>query len=403
MSKITIISGTVTHTVFPGQHGYHDTLTVTDSGLILPETIAGVASSYGDAGILVRPKLAGVSITNMGTISGGAGRVYGQSILVNGGIGVDLTGAGAVVDNSGLITGGIGGYLEIGGISAGGIGIDVSGIGSTILNTGEITGGNGIMTYFDGGDGGIGVVQSAAGTLTNDGTITGGHGGNAYADDKNTGGNGGVGVDLSGAGAIVINHGMISGGLGGNGYYSGRNANGADVTKGARFTNYGTVTGQSGVHASIGAVVVNDGFIAAVASTYPFAGVFLDFNGTLINNGDITGAVAYPPDYKTGSSSDGVDVGTGCSITNNGTITGGALGYAGASQGGVGVSVDAKASFVNTGLIVGGQSAGYQGSGGYGVVLSHVANASNSGTIKGGYGNNGVVVRNSVFANTGLL
>ena len=80
--------------------------------MILPVYTVGVPSSYGDVGVDVRARLTDASITNMGTVSGGAGGMsYGDTTYHTGGIGIDALGAGTLIDNAGLITGGAGAYV----------------------------------------------------------------------------------------------------------------------------------------------------------------------------------------------------------------------------------------------------------------------------------------------------
>jgi hypothetical protein len=414
VSKITTISGKVTQSVVLGQHGVRDTLVVTDTGVILPEAVYGVASSYGAAGIVVRPKLDGASITNMGTVSGGVGRVYGQYTFINCGIGIEAAGADTTIENSGLITGGLGGYTY-GSEGTSGIGVDLTGGGSSLLNHGEITGGVGVTTIFNGGDGGTGVSQTASGMLVNDGLIAGGNGGagdpGAY---DGFGGNGGLGLDLSGTGAIAINNGVVSGGtggFGGNGAYADGNAgDGVAVTKGAAFSNYGTVTGEIGIDASRGAVIVNDGTVLGDRSYFTNPAVNLAIGSTLTNNGIITGGQNVMPDYYRGQASgDGVDLSGGCTVTNHGTITGGTADDSG--QAGIGVSLTGAATVVNSGIIAGGSGMTIYGLGIGGNGLQMMGGqASNSGTIFGGasygrvgYGGTGAEIVNAVLNNSGVI
>jgi uncharacterized protein with beta-barrel porin domain len=132
---------------------------------------------------------AGITYTNTGTITGGAGGKGGDSVSVGGG-------------------GGDGGY-----------GVAAASTGNTLINSGSISGGNA-------GNNGAGCCQpdtpmGAAGvtgtslTIINSGSITGGNGGNNGGDNSNPGGAGGAGI--AGSNLIITNSGSITGGLAGDG------------------------------------------------------------------------------------------------------------------------------------------------------------------------------------------
>jgi len=193
----TILSSTVTL----GSQYHPSPLTITATG--------GVYPIYGGAtGVL--SKISGNSLTNHGTIQGGAG-YYGAG---SGGLGVNFTKVG-MLTNTGSITGGTGGgsYSASGG--QGGASVNIK--GATLTNSGSITGGTG-GTGAGGGAGGVGVIFQGA-SLTNSGSITGGMGGGVDPTYTGTGGQGGAGVSFNGR--TLTTSGIISGGQGGVGTVNG--------------------------------------------------------------------------------------------------------------------------------------------------------------------------------------
>ena len=197
--------------------------------------------------------------------------------------------------------------------------------------------------------------------IVNQGVVSGaiGHGGN-------TGGAGGVGIDLASAG-FVVNQAAIAGGRGGYGYDHG---------------------GTGG------------------------AGVVFDTSGQLSNSGAISGGGAYAAEYygTGGSGGLGVQLGAGVHAVNSGSIhggdgagcynqEGGPIGYGG--SGGVGVVLTGAAVLTNSGAIGGGAGGYYApfggdgfyygagGAAGAGIAAKKGGTIHNTGTITGGGGGGG--------------
>jgi len=183
---------------------------------------------------------------------GGAGLIIVQSMIGltsvggSGGIGVQLSGAaGPQLDNQGLIVGGGGGgggVIDWGSVpnpipdpssargGQGGAGVLAQGTGVVLVNSGQIWGGGGggggrvvtqdsshasVILVNRGGDGGAGVVLGDdTQRLLNLGEI---RGGNAGTGGPSGLGQGGIGVQATGNGAIVTQQGTIIAGLDGNG------------------------------------------------------------------------------------------------------------------------------------------------------------------------------------------
>src|ERR1700733_10966882 len=123
------ITGTVTHTVVLGKHGYGSTLDIYSAGVVLP--------GAGKAGVVVPQSVQNADIRNYGQVFGGAG-VSGRG--GEGGAGVLGRGGGLIV-NGGSFTGGAGGYDSARG-GLGGVGVQ-TGSGIYLLNGGHISGGTG--------------------------------------------------------------------------------------------------------------------------------------------------------------------------------------------------------------------------------------------------------------------
>jgi len=472
----TILSSTVTL----GSQYHPSPLTITATG--------GVYPIYGGAtGVL--SNISGNSLTNHGTIQGGAG-YYGAG---SGGVGVSFTKTG-VLTNTGSITGGTGGgsYSVSGG--QGGASVTLKG-GATLTNSGSITGGTG-GTGVGGGVGGVGVVFQGA-SFTNSGSITGGMGGGVDPAYTGTGGQGGAGVSLNGR--TLITSGTISGGQGGLGTVngaagdavqfgsavstlivepgavfnglvaadasvkdvlelSGVQAGGTPIALGTQFTGFSTLDFASGaawtVDASTGAApssgLTITGFTksdtidvtnlapAQAAVDFNFTthvltapgdgtlhfsstgGDYFVFSGDGSTGTDITvatgpiaatliyavtvGSTAFPSPLTitaTGGVAPGAAGATavlsniaGNSLTNQGTIHGGAgsNGSAG-GNGGIGVNFT-NGTFSNAGSITGGgggtsTAAGVGGTGGVGVKLLSGGTLTNTGSITGGKGGAG--------------
>ena len=184
----------------------------------------------GGAGVIIGAT--GVSLTNNGTIRGGAGGAGGNGGYAGsgggGGDGVLVLGANASVTNGlgSTIVGGAGGVPgalfdydnEPGGYGGGGAGVNLVAAGASLTNAGTITGGsasaNNSSTFFSQSEGaaGAGVSIVGAGTLTNTGTITGG---SITGSSASGSGTAGVGVVAIG-GSLVTTSGAIAGGTGGS-------------------------------------------------------------------------------------------------------------------------------------------------------------------------------------------
>jgi hypothetical protein len=379
------ISTTVTSTVYPGQGGIGDQVLITSSGTLAPSAyrVVGLVSDVAGAVIVndgfiragyggyyygsVYPRTLpggdGVDLTapatlhNAGTIAGGdAGFVtfgmifFGNYLIGAGGDGVHSTSALAL-SNSGAIDAGVGVTVGYGNAGAGGVGVDI-GAGSSVVNSGKITGGGG--GYQDteyppralAAEGGAGVELGAGSVLRNTGSIEGGYGGRAFG-PAGAGGAGVAGVDLT-----VVNLGRVSGGHGGPSYAYSGGAGGAGiyVRAGGVVTNHGTITGGIGGQA---------GFSGVGAGGAGGIGVDLQQGGSLNNFGSISGGYGGQQDgfSAAGTGGIGVELTPGSVSGNHGTITGGAgsgngQGYPG-GNGGAGVVLDGG-TLTNWGTISGG-------------------------------------------------
>jgi autotransporter family porin len=345
------ISGTVTTSVDLGGADYPSPLTVGGSGVILPSAVsaAGVLAVVADAALTNDGKISGGvglaaeggfgvdllsggdTLTNLGSVTGGTGRSSGKPGLgLNGGTGVTIAsgeitnggtiaggqgggydntifypnigigGTGVVLDssrlvNNGSIAGGNGGNVsyfsafgtEYSYTGAGGAGVSLADGSSSVLNRGTITGGGYI---------GVGVDMVAGGSLLNRGTIAGGFAGGDGVRAKdgvlaNTGlieggsdhfDRGGVGIDLEGG--MLLNSGKIEGSKGASSEYGyGNGGAGVDVSGGGVLFNSGTISGGHGGAA---------GFDGLSFLGNGGAGVSLD-GGTIVDSGRVDGGYAY--------------------------------------------------------------------------------------------------------------
>jgi hypothetical protein len=313
------------------------------------------------------------------TLTVANGVVVNPTASAAGATGVYSNYSGAVLDNSGSISGNSGATTTV---NNGGIGVDFT-QGGTVNNysTGVINGG---YTGALNATGGAGVVLGSTDSLDNVGGI---YGGNSDT------GNGGVALDVAGAGSSIQNQSgaVITGGSSYSGFSGG---NGVDLLAAAEVHNFaggritgGTTYGGSGgvgvyVNAS-GATLLNDagGFITGGVSVTGSdgAGVDLAANATMTNAGSIAGGSSY-----SGSSSGGAGVdlaAANATVTNTGSITGG---FSLSGSGGAGVDLAAaNATMTNTGSITGGNS--QYGSGGVGVILNG-GMLTTSGSVAGGHG-----------------
>lgn len=389
------IAGSITSGVTLTNDGSLTTRGSLQAGGVLLNNLAilgGTSTGNGYAGLT----LSGGTITNAGTVQGGAGSGGG-----NGGAGIGGT-SGTII-NSGLIAGGSG--------AAGGAGVSLSGSGTIRHTAGLISGANGADAVDFGtgasrlvltpGAGFVGKVvasgtgaqalelatSSIAGTLAglgsqyvgfNQVTIVGGA--SWTMSGSNTLGSGGTLTNLGlliDAGIIAVtgslaNSGSIIG-LGGGAGLAGKTA--ITVT-GTAAVNSGTIAGGAGgADTDLGGTGGNGGH-----------GV-LSSNATFVNSGLISGGAGGQGGAvgAGGKGGTGIVVASG-SLSNTGTITGGAGGQVGsggaAGTGGIGVAV-LDGSLTNTGTILGG-TPGTGGVGGTGVMFTHAATLRTTGLISGG-------------------
>jgi hypothetical protein len=285
---------------------------------------------------------------------------------------------------------------------------------TVVLDTGHyadvltVTASGEVAPVADGADAIAAPASAGIDRVTNDGTVLGGLGASAafsaYA--------GGAGIDL--AGGVVRNHGVITGGAGGVGGYYGGNG-GAGITLGSAgggpggVENTGTITGGAGGQggtnyggggnggagvALTGGGVTNRGLItggAAGTGSYPAdggAGVYLGGSGTITNVGTIEGGANFRAGFYGGV---GVNM-AGGTLLNNGLIEGG--------LGADAVRVRQDGALRNTGIIEGGPA------GGIGVVFEAAGTATNFGRIEGGAGGGayGILFRGAaMLANYGTV
>jgi hypothetical protein len=332
--------------------------------------IAGANTAYGKGGAGVY-MVAG-SLINLanGAIQGGGGGAAEQSAIYGGTGGIGVFTHGGSVSNLGTIIGGAGAastYYEmqpfgLGG--HGGIGLEAYGAGATVSNAGTIIGGAGGYGVAGGGDGGAGSEVYDGASMTNTGIIIGGAGATLPA--KMSGGESGYG----GYGIIVRNStfsniGSVMGGAGGIGY-NGRSGGGGFISH-STLTNSGLITGGTA------AVGVNTG------------------NAVLNNSGTIAGGYGGGEGLNLGTESNAVNSGTIIGGT-------GASAYYQGGKGGLGVSVFGGSTLTNSNLIAGGYGGygGYHnrepGTGGNGGAGAYIGNGVliNAGTISGGAGGAGI-------------
>jgi len=396
----TTLTGMYTNSVILGQGSIGDSVTLTGT----------IAIGYaGGNGIYAGASVSNAYVYNKGSIQAGA-----NGGTLHAGAGIYLGGAGTV-NNAGHILGGQAGNYDGGSAPAGGIGVDLHS-GGSLQTTSLIEGGFGGNGAY-GGSGGAGVYFGGAGEITNQGDILGGDGGSGS--QTGGGGDGGVGIEL-GVGTLS-NGGLIVGGQ--NGYGGGGQAgNGAMLINNAALSNAGTIlggyanalsAGQTGGAGGIGVYadntngshLTNGGLIQGGqgassqggTGTAGGIGMFGENIYTLSNTATIRGGAGGAGYDKGGVGGTG---GIGLSIdhafgkvTNSGTLAGGVggMGYQLGGAGGFGVSIEAGATLVNSGLITGGDGGTTQapnmrnGDGGAGVYLNG-GTLITSGTIGRGLG-----------------
>lgn len=241
--------------------------------------------------------------------NGGAG---GGSFGGSGG-GDSTTAAGAHGGNTGISgNGGGGGGTGLNG-GAGGNGPPApGGAGGSTAGANGANGGNGTHGGAGGGGGAAGAGVST--TMSNSGAITGGNGGNGGTSNGAGGGGGagGNGVNLNGTSTTYTNSGTITGGNGGNGG-GGQNSGsggsggiGVYLSTGNTLNNSGAVTGgNGGTGASAGA-----------------AGAGINGSGiTVINSGTISGGTGANAITFTGGTNT-LTLQSGSIITGNIDVTG---------------------------------------------------------------------------------
>jgi len=267
---------------------------------------AGALSGYkgggGGSGGAGLSAYGAASVDNAALVRGAAGGTGGYGRYFGGGGGSGGTGArlmagGSLTNAGGTIAGGVGGaggacYFNAAGGGAGGDGVDLGAL-ATVINSGQIAGGQGgagatslKVNGGSGGAGGVGVSFASIGTVMNTGQIVGGAGGaggpngefSSNAGPLAAAGRAGNGVDLA-AGGVVSNGSstattaLISGAIG---VYAGA---GGTVT----VTNYGTITGTTGV--SVQFKSASDELV--VEANAVFVGTIQGGGGTLALGGDI--------------------------------------------------------------------------------------------------------------------
>ena len=371
------------------------------------------------------------SLTNSGTITGGNGGAGGyNNVSGASGAGVEaLGGSGTTITNlsGGTISGGSGAGESLiqGGAGASGILIDPASSNTTIKNyagafiRGGVGGGSGGGSNKPaGGVGGAGISNVGGGTIQidNSGSITGATGGRATI---YTGGAGGAGISNAGSGATTItNHSgaAITGGAGGYGYgssgaYPVLGVGGGAGGVGISIAGSGTTT----IINELGATISGG---AGGYCTYNFpdgGGAGVTGTGfTLTNSGTITGGVGgdggfnanrYGALLASGAPGGAGVSGSGFSLTNSGTISGGNGGgshYANGGNGGAGVHVlrGSGATITNSlgGTIAGGNAA-TGGASGAGIQVDSggsITTLTNNGSIFGGTGAVGILNNGSI-------
>ena len=337
--------GTVTNT---GSISGRDGLGLRAGGSVTNAT-GGSISGLGPSGTGVFVAGSSGSISNAGGISGnhlGVLFVSGGSVTNAAGgsilgslAGVFVNGGVATLTNSGSIgaTGGAGADIEGGGsvtnnsaasISGSGFGIFITGGSGLVANYGSLSGGgnSGVFLATGGsvtnatsgsisGDVAGVFTNGGGGTLANNGSITatGGAGADLEAGGSVTNGSGAsisgsaIGVFLTGGSGAVANNGIITGGT----------ADGIVLGAGGLVTNNAGASisgGSNGVYVKYGAVgtITNAGSIGATAAGS--AGIDLAGGGAVTNSSGASIA----------GNAFGVFVsGSGGTITNAGTISGG--------------------------------------------------------------------------------
>ena len=388
------------------------------------------AGAGGNAFDLEAPNgsITGVSVTGMGTITGG-NSTSNFSITTtgaNGGDGIHLVSrnllSSVMFNLQGNVFGGnasAGSGGNPGG--SGGAAVFLDGTGGidsvAVWNSGGIFGGFGggvLGTSGQGGNGGNGITLQSLTSITNSsinnlGQITGNAGGFSGTDNNAGSGGDGILVNSQFLTMFTVNNQGTVNGAGGGGTPNGTTA------------FYGT--GGSGIHIDVGTInrlaIMNSGSItggkSGIAGSnsyfagYAGAGVDIDASeldhSSLSNRGTIMGGIGFDVDPTTqlgGYGGTGVnldlDVLNGFTLSNSGLIAGGNAGNGGNQEGdgGAGVRIETapitNLTVINKGMVLGGDGASTGGYGGIGFLITsgswQVTNAYvlNTGTIMGGTG-----------------
>jgi hypothetical protein len=343
------ITGLVSNSVTIGSALYPSALTITATGSVVP-TAAG---AVGVTSSVTNPVL-----INEGTIEGGQGTHSASGTGGTGGIGVMLS--GGTLTNSGSIRGGAGG-------------------------TGSSTGAQGDAVLFG---------STSAGTLIIDpgASFSGNVVGNTSATDKlilagtSAGSITGLGTQFSNFSSLAVQSGASWTLTGSNTLGSGTGI----LVKGALDVT-GSLSAAKQVYVQYGSLTVASAGTILSSATGPAYTVYGNYSGTYLNNqglieGSTTGAVSAT------NGGQGVHFLRHTTITNSGTILGGAGGHPGSYGGNGGIAlVQGIGTLTNTGNIIGGAGGGASsqaaGGGGQGVNASYVT-LTNRGTIAGGAGGN---------------
>jgi len=241
--------------------------------------VPGGSGSLGGAGIRITPvaNVAGLSVevSRNAEIHGGSGGDFSSTdgVAGNGGPGIQITDTDStgyvLLEGNPWVSGGNGGMFSGTTSTAstvsgnGGNGIFLSGLVNPSVRTTTAYGGNGginfggistDVTASRTGAGGTGMRASAPGLQGNDVRVSGGSGGNSFGGGNVTGGTGGIGLWITGSGAVVLDNSIIAGGFGGGDVapLPGSLSNGGDGGAGVFLTgssitlNGPTVTGGPG-------------------------------------------------------------------------------------------------------------------------------------------------------------
>jgi hypothetical protein len=387
MAGTTITSG-IYYGITIGSGVYSSPLYITSNGAVFPGGTDGATAVYAP------PSPAIVSLTNAGRIGGGTGTFgdfggFDGGDASDGGIGgygVNLRGP-ASVTNSGFIVGGDGGQGGPGGY----------GVGYPALSFQSSPGPGG-----KGGAGGLGnagIILAASGTIANSGTIVGGYGGAGGAGGR--GGNTGNTIlyQIKYGGLYTPGQAGVPGADGADGSDGGVGGSGVAVLAGL-VTNSGQIlggaggAGGNGGAGSTGATGLDGGISYVPLATGTTGGDGGDGGDGADGGNGLIGGI-------------GVDLSASTSLTNTGTIVGGAGGNGGdggAGGGGGGGGYGGTAGPGGTGPGTGGAAggnggdggdggnggnAGNGGVGGVGVNVATSASLTNYGTIVGGAGGSG--------------